>query len=229
MRYLKNLNRDKNENRKNILIITGGFVDEIFLKSLVLIENYSLIIAADKGLKAADNLELPVDFILGDFDSLPIDVLKKYQNKSIPTKIYPSEKDMTDTQIALELALEYNPTNIDIVGATGSRMDHSLANLHLLLISLHHKVSTRILDEKNKIYLKDGSFTIKKDDQYGNYVSLIPFTDQVKGLKLKGFKYPLDGITLSKGSSLGVSNEIIEDEGKVEFDEGILIVFETKD
>lgn len=212
-----------------ILIITGGFVDEKLLKSQVSKEKYSIIIAADKGLMAADHLKLPVDLILGDFDSLPRDILRKYQNTSIPTKIYPAEKDKTDTHIAFELAMEYNPSLIDIVGATGSRMDHSLSNIHLLISALKENILVRIIDTNNRIYLKNCSFTIRKDEQYGDYLSLLPFSDEVRGLKLKGFKYPLNGITLTKGTSLCVSNEIIEDEAKVEFDEGILIVFETKD
>lgn len=212
-----------------ILIVTGGFTDEKFLASLVLKERYSLIIAADKGLVVLDRLKILPDMILGDFDSAGTDIINKYRSKSVPVMTYPSQKDKTDTELAFEWALEQNPSVIDLAGATGSRLDHTLANINLLLAALRKNVDAKILDPGNKIYLKAGNFVIKKDRQHGDFVSLLPFTYQVKGLKLRGFKYPLDGITLTAGSSLGISNEIVEEEGRVEFDEGILLVFETKD
>lgn len=220
----------KTDIRKNkILIATGGLIDLEFLSSLALKEQYSLIIAADKGLLALDRLGILPDLILGDFDSAGTDILDKYRKKSIPVNIYPPQKDMTDTQIALEWALLQNPSVIDIVGATGTRMDHTMANIGLLLMALQKQADARLLDPNNKIYLKNKSFIIKKDRQHGEFISLLPFSYQVKGLKLHGFKYPLDGITLTLGSSLGISNELLEDEGNVEFEEGILLVFESKD
>lgn len=216
-------------NYNKILIITGGYIDEDFLKSLILKEKYTMFIAADRGLLAADRLGIPLDYILGDFDSVPLDLLSKYKSKSIPIKSYPSMKDKTDTQIAFEMALSHNPMLIDMVGATGTRMDHTLSNIDLLMIALKEEVDARILDVNNCIYLKRKDFVIKKEKQHGDYISLLAFSYQVKGLSLDGFKYPLDGIILSGTSSLGISNELVEDEGRVEFEEGILAVFETKD
>lgn len=221
--------KSKDYSEKRILVLTGGNIDQGFLESLVKKVNYSMIIVADRGLIAADNLKLVPDYILGDFDSVPEDLLEKYSNKSIPIKSFPRMKDKTDTQIAFEMALEHSPTVIDLVGATGSRMDHTMANMDILMLGLHRGISARILDVNNKIYLQKNNFTIKKDDQHGDFVSFLPFSYQVKGLRLKGFKYPLEGINLTAGSSLGISNELMEDEGSVEFDEGILAVFETRD
>lgn len=220
---------DKSEEHNKILIITGGYIDEGFLKSLVMKENYTLMIAADRGLLAADRLNLPVDYILGDFDSVPPDILSKYRNKSIPIESFPSMKDKTDTQIAFETAMEYNPSIIDLVGATGSRMDHTISNMDVLMVALNRGIEARIFDTNNKIYLKNKSFTINKQEQHGDYISLLPFSYKVTGLRLLGFKYPLDGITMTVGSSLGISNELIKEEGRIEFEEGILAVFETKD
>ncbi|NLL72206.1 MAG: thiamine diphosphokinase [Clostridiales bacterium] len=213
----------------SILIITGGLVDEILLEALVSEEEYSRIIVADGGLLAADKLKLSIDHILGDFDSISPKLLSKYETGTTPIKRFPSKKDKTDTEIALDLALDYNPTRIDIVGATGSRMDHTMANIGLLGNAINHKIDIKIIDKNNRIYLRNHNFIIKKDMQYGDYISLIPYTNQVEGLSLRGFKYPLDSVILKAGSSLGISNEIIESEGIVEFNKGILMVFETKD
>lgn len=218
----------KGSNNK-ILIINGGHVEEEFIKSLVVKDNYYMIIAVDRGLVVADKLKLPLDFIIGDFDSVPANLILKYNNKSASIKTYPTIKDKTDSQIAFELALSHNPTDIIIVGATGSRLDHTIANINLLTMALDMNINVVIMDTFNKIYLKDRSFIIKKEEQHGDFISLIPLSFEVKGLKLSGFKYPLEGITLTKGSSLGISNELLEDQGRVEFEEGLLTVFETRD
>lgn len=213
----------------NILIITGGKVDEGLLSELVKKEQYKMIIAADHGLMAADRLNISLDYIVGDFDSVSETVLQKYRDISTPIKTFPKEKDKTDTQIALELALMNSPSSIDIVGATGTRLDHVLANIHLLLLPLQLGVNACLLDGNNRIYLRDKDFIIDKDQQYGAFVSLLPLTEKVSGLTLKGFKYPLNHITYTAGSSLGISNEIVEDTAKIELSGGILIVIESKD
>lgn len=212
-----------------ILIITGGHIDEEFLRSLLDKEMYSLIIAVDRGLLMADRANVQPDYIVGDFDSVPMNLLNEYKTKGIPIETFPRMKDKTDTHIALEMALTHNPSMVDLVGATGSRMDHTISNMDLLLLALDQGICARILDTNNKIYLMRDSFVINRNNQHGDFISLLPFSFRVKGLKLNGFKYPLNGITLTAGSSLGISNELISEEGRVEFDEGILAVFETKD
>lgn len=223
------MEKSTNMIRKRILIITGGYIEDGFLESLLLKESYSMSIAVDRGLLAVDSLKIKPDYIIGDFDSVPLEILSKYKDKAIPIEKYPAMKDKTDTQIAFEMALTYKPFLIDLVGATGSRMDHTISNINLLMLALNQGISARILDPNNKIYLKNNSFTINKSNQYGDFISLLPFTFQVKGIRLHGFKYPLNNITLSAGSSLGISNELILEEGSVEFEDGILAVYETKD
>ncbi len=217
------------DKKGKVLIVTGGAADIEFVKNFVENEVYSMVIAADHGLILADLCHLELDYIVGDFDSVPETLLGKYRDISTPIQTFPTEKDKTDTQIALELALMHNPDQIDIVGATGSRLDHVLANIHLLLLPLQLEVPGYIIDQHNKIYLKKECFTIEKEKQYGNFVSLLPFTDKVSGLTLKGFKYPLNSITLAGGSSLGISNEIREEIACVEFTQGTLIVIESRD
>lgn len=218
----------KNNNAK-ILIISGGNIDEAFLRKLLDINQYSEIIAADHGLIAGDHLNLPLDFIVGDFDSVPKEIVDKYQRNNVPIITFPVEKDKTDTELAIELAIEHQAKSIDIVGATGSRLDHTLANMNLLTIPLKKGIEAYIIDANNKFYLKKEIFAIQKNNQYGDYISFLPFHGDVKGLSLKGFKYPLDNVTLSAGESICISNELIVDTGEVCFTEGTLMVFESKD
>ncbi len=218
-----------NSKDNKMLIISGGMIEDSFLSDIIDKENYFMIIAADHGLNAADRLNIKLDFIVGDFDSVSEPILRKYQEISTPIKTFPTEKDKTDTQIAIELALMHNAGEIHIVGATGTRLDHVLANIHLLLLPMQLKIDTFLLDPYNKIYLKNKSFTIQKMNQFGEYISLLPFSDRVSGLTLTGFKYPLNHITYSTGSSLGISNEIKAEEAMVQISEGILVVIESKD
>ncbi len=213
----------------SVLVVTGGRIEEKFLKDLLEREHFSMIIAADHGLVVVDKLGISPDYIVGDFDSVPETLLKRYRESLTPIETFPREKDKTDTQIAIEAALFHKATNIVLVGATGSRLDHTMANIHLLLLPLQMDINACIMDEYNKIYLKRKSFRIVKQKQHGNYVSLLPFTEEVNGLTLSGFHYPLNQIRLTAGSSLGISNEIIEEVAEVEFINGTLLVIESMD
>lgn len=217
------------EDGQKLLIISGGKACDELIQVLVRQEQYSMIITADSGLNIAGRLGLKPDFIVGDFDSADKAMLDKYKAMSVPIISYPAEKDMTDTQIAIELAIKHKPVRIDIAGATGSRIDHMLANIQLLMLPMQLGIDACIIDNNNKVYLRNKCFTITKEEQYGKYVSLLPFTDEVRGLSLIGFKYPLDNVILSAGTSLCISNEISAAKAEVLFTEGILLVMETKD
>ena len=74
-----------------------------------------------------------------------------------------------------------------------------------------------------------GMFELKKEEQYGDFVSLLPIDGSVKGVTLKGFKYPLKNAVIPSFSSLGISNEIVEEIAFIEAREGVLLVIESKD
>lgn len=213
----------------NTLIVSGGKINITFLNKLINSNSYDIIVAVDKGLEALYAINIIPQHIVGDFDSVNRNVIDFYSNKSTIIHKYNSEKDYTDTDIALKLSIELGSTNISIIGATGTRIDHILANIHILIQALNNNINCSILDENNKIYLINSSTQIEKSLAYGNYISLIPFTTNVTGVTLKGFKYPLENYTLEIGKSLGVSNEIVDNLAKIELDEGILIVIESKD
>ncbi len=188
------------------------------------------IIAGDRGLEALYQLELIPNHVVGDFDSVSPEILAFYKNQpQIIFHTYNAEKDNTDTDIALKLAIQLKSSKITILGALGKRMDHALANIHILKDALEANIPCQILDKYNRIYLINREITLKKDEVYGKYISLIPLTNEVEGLTLTGFKYPLNDYTLPIGTSLGVSNEIIKDTAHIKMDKGILTVIESKD
>ena len=188
------------------------------------------IIAGDRGLEALYQLKIVPNHIVGDFDSVSPEMLEFYKNQSqIIFHTYHPEKDNTDTDIALKLAIGLKSSEITIMGALGRRMDHAIANIHILKDALETNIPCQILDEHNRIYLINKEITLEKNRVYGKYISLIPLTSEVKDLTLTGFKYPLNNYDLPIGTSLGVSNEIVENIAQIKMKKGILIVIESKD
>ena len=188
------------------------------------------IIAGDKGLEALYQLKIIPNYVVGDFDSVSPEILEFYKKQQqIIFHTFNAEKDNTDTDIALKLAIQLKSSKITILGALGKRMDHALANIHILKDALEAEIPCQILDEYNRIYLINKEMTLSKDKVYGKYISLIPLTSMVEGLTLTGFKYPLNHYTLPIGTSLGISNEMIEDIAHIKMDKGILIVIESRD
>ena len=127
--------------------------------------------------------------------------------------------------------ISLNPDEIVILGATGGRMDHFLANVNILMKPLKNGIKSYIIDKYNKIYLIDSEETIERKSLWGKYISFQPLTEKVKNVWLKGFKYTLAGKELTIGESLTISNEMADSESKavVSFDSGVLIVIESHD
>lgn len=221
-----------------ILIISGGSIDEMWGRKWVADYEPDYCIAADSGLVMADKLGLTVDLLLGDYDSVDKKIFEKY-NGNTKTITYPCEKDYTDTHLALKKAIEKikklqdtskdsTEDEIAIIGATGTRYDHAFTNIFVLDESLEAGIRCAIYDKNNKIYLANKSFEIRKDKQFGDYLSFAPMTPEA-GLSLSGVKYSLDRYTLRQGESICQSNEITEMIAKVEIFTGKLVVFETRD
>ena len=188
------------------------------------------IIAGDRGLEALYQLKIIPNHVVGDFDSVSPEILEFYKKQSqIIFHTFHAEKDNTDTDIALQLAIRLKSSKITIMGALGKRMDHAIANIHILKDALEANIPCQMIDEHNRIYLINKEMTLEKEKIYGKYVSLISLTSTVEGLTLTGFKYPLHDYTLPIGTSLGISNEIIADTASIEMKNGILIVIESRD
>ena len=145
---------------KTAYIVTGGCLPEKFLEQRLKEHSERLLVVVDGALETTHRLGLEPDYIVGDFDTVNTELLKYYS----PDKIlrHQPEKDQTDTELAVETALENGCTSIEFYGATGSRLDHSLANVFLLQSLLKKGIDASILDEENKLYLKQKEFTIKK-------------------------------------------------------------------
>ena len=210
------------------LIISGGDIGEEFLKIFIKKQKIDKIIVADKGLEILNKINLIPNYIIGDFDSVCESILNKHKEKDVEILKLNPEKDYTDTHMALKLAIELKSNQIYILGALGKRMDHAIANIHILKEALDNNISCKIVDKNNEIELITSGTNELKNSEY-KYISLIPLTTNVTGITLKGFKYLLNDATLEIGHSIGVSNEIISDKAEIIIDTGILIMIKSKD
>lgn len=243
----------KYKSTMNVLILSGGSMDEMWAEEWIKDKHFDFCIAADRGLEKADRLGIKVDLLLGDYDSVDRGLLEKYRSDT-RTITYPCEKDYTDTHIAVKKAIEYIQKNvseiaenkgfvrdsgmfedadytrgsISIIGATGTRYDHAITNIFVMQEALRAGVECAIYDKFNKIYLKDAAFDIERDKQYGKYLSFAPISEEVT-LSLTGVKYPLDRYVLRQGMSICQSNEITDKTARVDIISGKLVVFETND
>lgn len=220
-----------------VLLISGGKAEIDFIREYTASVNFDTVVCADSGLNTAYRLGMPVRYFMGDFDSVDPEVLEAYRSGRIAGSEhcewvrYPAEKDYVDTQLVLEWILEKGAAEITILGATGGRMDHFLANVHMLMIPLKQKVPTYIIDSRNRIRLIDGKLILPRRELYGKYISLLPLTNEVTGVTLRGLKYLVEDFTLRVGLPRAISNEMDESSGyaEIEMASGVLIVVESRD
>lgn len=189
-------------------------------------------IGVDRGLKVLKENGIQVNAAFGDFDSVSEEERKEINRSDDNITFFPSEKDETDLQLALEWAIKQKPRRIYIFGATGGRLDHFMGAVQLLIrddVLCSTDTEVFIVDQKNFITAKvAGQYTIKEDTTL-QYVSFFPVSDEVIGLTLMGFKYPLKDMHISRGSTLCISNELISSHGHFSFESGILLVVRSRD
>ena len=212
------------------VIISGGHIDDTFAIDWLEKNKYDRMIAADSGMNFLHRNGIVPDIIAGDFDSAKAESVSYFQglNDVQVIKLNPI-KDDTDTEFVIREAIRRGATEITVLGATGTRLDHVLANVNLLGIGLEEGVSIQLVDKHNCIRMISDTIEITKNEQFGDYVSVLPVKGDAKGVTLEGMKYPLKDADIPCFSSLGVSNEIKEDVAKISVKQGVLLVIESRD
>ena len=218
---------------KDTIIVSGGNIHKDFALDFLKknkTENTCLI-AADRGVEFFMGTDLEPDVAGGDVDSLSAEGAKYMETlKHTEIRRLKPEKDDSDTQSAANYAIEQGTERIMILGATGNRIDHLMANFGLLMLGKTKQVQIVLVDAYNYMSLIESGMILKKEEQFGKYVSFFPIEGEVTGLTLKGFKYPLNSYTLKvEDSGLTVSNEISDPEAEVTFETGKLLMIMSRD
>lgn len=215
---------------KSGLIISGGAVNDVFALDVEKRLAPEVVIGVDSGLAFLYRNGVRPTHIVGDFDSISPEIIKYYKNETdIPVREYNPVKDATDTEIAVRLAVELGVDRLCILGATGSRLDHVMANIQILKIALDHGVEAWILDETNRISVHEKEIILTNEKQFGEYFSLFPLGEAVSDLSIEGAKYPLSHYYMSPYESRCVSNELIGQDVKITFPRGTVVLMETRD
>lgn len=165
---------------------------------------------------------------IGDFDSANPRELSRIRKSVSDTRVYHPEKDFTDTELAVQVAIERHPSEIVILGGWGTRMDHTLATLSLLEQGLLHKIPMSCRNETNHIQLISRGRTIVKKRGGFTYISLIPYSATIT-VTLKGLKYPLARATIRRGQTVCISNEFLSDTAMVTIHTGRALLIASCD
>ncbi len=177
------------------------------------------VVAADAGYRCCRQAGIRPDLLVGDFDSMAqpedfADVLR-----------VPVEKDDTDTVLAARQGLERGCDTFYIYGGTGgTRLDHTLANLQLLLFLRRRGVRAYLYDRNFVFTAAEGeTLTIRRTVPWG-LLSVFCADGPVEGLSLRGVQYPLADAPLQADFPLGVSNHILEEQAEISVRRGALFV-----
>jgi thiamine pyrophosphokinase len=205
-----------------VIISHGSMKDFDYYKRII--EGCRPVICADGGVYYAKEIGITPDVIVGDFDSVDRETLASFTGARVIR--FPVRKDKTDTELAVDYAIEHGEKDIMLLGSSGSRLDHTFANIALLKTMLDRGVSGQIIDEHNRLFMITDYARLEGK---GLQVSLIPFGGKVTGITLRGFAYPLENETLDLGSTRGISNVLEQDFGEIYITSGILLVVLAKD
>ena len=208
---------------KRCTIVSGAPEENLaFLAEYINRETY--IIAADSGYKKLDALDITPDIIIGDFDSSDMPDISNIIKLEV-------EKAYSDTFSAVRFAVKEGYTDITVLGAIGSRLDHTYANILCLDYCQKHGVRCSIANAKNRLSLIEGKAKIAHEYQW---FSLFAFLGDCKGVKIEGAHYTAgfydaDKLDFAVSDQIGVSNYVEGDFATVTVEKGTLLLIESND
>ena len=204
-----------------ILILANGSWDGID-RLRVVAPRATYTIATDGAWGKASDAGIAVDATVGDFDSLAPEA--RTELEETPTRVlpHPPDKDWTDLELAIDLALSRSPHHVILFGAFGGRIDQTLANVFLLERLLDRGVAVEAIAGDETVWLIEGTFALPIGAP-GDRVSLLPISDDVD-VTTDGLAYPLRNEPLIRAASRGISNVIERVPATIDVQRGRLLV-----
>ena len=177
-----------------------------------------MIIAADGGYDSLVARGYTPDLLIGDLDS--ISTTPDEQTEIVR---FPSMKNETDMLLAYSEGARRGYTDFVILGGVGGRLDHTYANLSLLLYAKEKGHNMTIIDgDSIALCLKNESISLA--GRPGDYFSVFAMDREARGVTVRNAKYEANGITLTPSFPLGVSNEFIDAEAYIAVEDGTILV-----
>jgi thiamine pyrophosphokinase len=202
-----------------VVVVAGGSVPAPLVERLV--PRGVPVVAADSGLDTALELGLETTIAIGDFDSASPGGVAAAEAAGVRIERHPAEKDATDLELALDLAVALAPRRILVVAARGGRLDHDLANQLLLGSDRYAGTELDAIVGDALVHVVRGERTL--EGQQGEFLTLLAVNGPATGVTTDGLRYPLRGETLEPGSSRGVSNEFESTTARVTVASGVLL------
>lgn len=205
-----------------IVVIGGDAPDERVARHL---PAEAEVICADSGLDHADALGLAASVVVGDLDSVTPDALRRAVEAGVPVVAHPADKDATDTELALQLAVAHGHEHIVVVSGGGGRLDHALgALLALAHVDLAPTARLEAWIGPAWVRVLHGPAFATVLGRPGATVSLLPLAGPATAVRTTGLRWTLAGEDLTAGSTRGLSNELTDTSATVEVAGGVLAV-----
>ena len=186
-------------------------------------------IAADAGLRVFFRLDILPDLVVGDADSVAELEWNWALQHQVEIRKFPTDKDATDTQLALEILIEQGEPRIILLGGIGNRLDHTLANLYLLNYAYERGVVLTMIHPQHEIELVTPEHAVTLHGTPGDLVSLLTLTDTLEGVQMEGLRWNVASGSLRRGSSMGISNYLVQSTAKITTQKGLAFVMKVKE
>jgi thiamine pyrophosphokinase len=184
------------------------------------------LIAADGGAHHALAMGLRPRVVVGDLDSLRPELVRELAAQGVELERYPTAKDKTDLELAIERAIRDGAQEIYLLGALGGRLDQSLANV-LLMAQKDWPAAIHLVDASEIATVIHDGEQMTLQAGAGSTVSLLPLSAKVTGITYTGMLYPLNDATIALGSTRGISNEVVNFPATVAIGTGIALIIQT--
>lgn len=206
--------------KRRCVIFGGGDCTVDALKSNIFETDF--VICADSGYDIANEANITPDLLIGDFDSI------KAFPQNVRTITLPVEKDVTDSVAAFNEGVSAGYKSFLLLGGTGGRFEHTLANISLMAKASKMSFDFMIIDDKH-IFRAITDSTVKIKRKANQQISVFAYGDKAVGVTEKGFHYSLCDYTLDPfDGAFGTSNDIIDDYGEISVKNGTLVIIETQ-
>lgn len=207
-----------------VVVVASG---ELQAADAAWLDEADLVIAADGGAAAIDAAGHRPDLLVGDLDSVPPVLVARLATSDVRIERHPTDKDASDTELAVAAAVRAGATEVVMLGARGGdRLDHELANLLLLADVTLAGVVVRIVDRGASVQAVRPGNPLGVGAPVGSLVSLLPIGAPAAGVTTRGLRWALTGATLELGSSRGLSNVVVSTPASVSLESGTLLVVE---
>lgn len=204
---------------KKCVIISGAPETDLSYYKKYLLGRY--IICADSGYKKCLSLKIKPDLIIGDFDS------SEKPEISCELIVLNPRKDYTDTSHCVMEAIGRGYNDIVILGAIGTRLDHTYSNILSVVYCFERKIKCCLINAFNRLSVESGETIIKKD-RY-KYFSFYPLFDKCEGVSINGAEYNLNNVDIMPSDNFTQSNEFKDEQVKISIKKGKIILILSND